>query len=813
MATINEKMTAIADAVRTKTGKTAKLTLDTMASDLNSIANRTSSDLTASGATVTVPAGNYKSQATKSVATVTRASTSISTSVDDTNDKITLTASNNQGTGYVTGSNQTATKTITLTASGATVTASDGSKSISKSVATATQATPSVSIDNSGLITATATQTAGYVSAGTKSGTKQLTVQAAKTVTPSTSEQTAVASGVYTTGAVKVAAIPTVTRANTTISVSADDTNDKLTITASNNQGTGYVTGANKTASTTISLTASGATVTASDGTNSVSKSVSTATRADTTISVSADDTNDKLTITASNNQGTGYVTGANKTATKTITLTASGSSVTASDGTNKVSKSVATATQATPSISINSSGKITASATQTAGYVSAGTKSGTKQLTTQAAKTVTPSTSEQTAVASGVYTTGAVKVAAIPSKYKDTSDANASAGLIVSGYTAYNSGGKITGTMPDRNIVGQNGVVGMSEQYPLAASNPTIEYLQYSVNTDGVGRICVRPPRGYYGGDDGGYSTSYVSVPAASFGTATPSQVLSGYSFTSASGLKKVGTLDITASALNFKVVGGTSAPSNPTENTIWINTNVTISKWSFFKTKPTWTMSDGWVYIVSEISTNNVATSFDAVVQNEMWVNPISAWQYVNGAWVQKDMQIYKNGAWIPYTVFLYKSGDQCSSTTGGWAGDNATDNGIYNVIDLRPYYLNGGYAGDSNGALRLSAAMKSGYGGYGAVSMATKNKIDLTNVNSIIVSATVYSSNSFTKVGVTSNDSIWNSSGYWDCAAYTNLVNGTTTLDVSSLSGSYHVVFGSHTGDDGASTSFAISEVVMK
>jgi hypothetical protein len=40
--------------------------------------------------------------------------------------------------------------------------------------------------------------------------------------------------------------------------------------------------------------------------------------------------------------------------------------------------------------------------------------------LTTQAAKTVTPSTSSQTAVAKNVYTTGAVTVAAIPSKYED---------------------------------------------------------------------------------------------------------------------------------------------------------------------------------------------------------------------------------------------------------------------------------------------------------------------------------------------------------------------------------------------------------
>lgn len=69
----------------------------------------------------------------------------------------------------------------------------------------AEQATPSVSVDSSGKITATATQEAGYVAAGTKTGTEQLTAQAAKTVTPSTSAQTAVAAGVYTTGAVVVA--------------------------------------------------------------------------------------------------------------------------------------------------------------------------------------------------------------------------------------------------------------------------------------------------------------------------------------------------------------------------------------------------------------------------------------------------------------------------------------------------------------------------------------------------------------------------------------------------------------------------------
>lgn len=108
---------------------------------------------------------------------------------------------------------------------------------------------------------------------------------------------------------------------------------------------------------------------------------------------------------------------------TKTASdLSVSGAKVSVPSGyyASNIEKSVSTVTQATPSVSINSSGLITASATQSAGYVSAGTKSGTKQLTTQAAKTITPSTSTQTAVAKNVYTTGAVTVAAIPSNYED---------------------------------------------------------------------------------------------------------------------------------------------------------------------------------------------------------------------------------------------------------------------------------------------------------------------------------------------------------------------------------------------------------
>lgn len=82
-------------------------------------------------------------------------------------------------------------------------------KKYSGTIPTKDVATPSISVSSDGLITAKNIQPAGYTSGATKTATQQLTVQATKTVTPTTAEQTAVDSGVYTTGAVKVGAIQT----------------------------------------------------------------------------------------------------------------------------------------------------------------------------------------------------------------------------------------------------------------------------------------------------------------------------------------------------------------------------------------------------------------------------------------------------------------------------------------------------------------------------------------------------------------------------------------------------------------------------
>ena len=162
--------------------------------------------------------------------------------------------------------------------------------------ATTVTATPSISISNSGLITATASATksvtpsvsAGWVASGTSgtitvsgSNTSQLTTQAAKTVTPTEAEQTAVASGRYTTGVVKVGAI-----------------------------SSSYV-GSGITRRTSTDLTVSGATVTAPSGyyASSASKSVASGT-AGTPTATKGTVSNHAVSVTPSVTNTAGYISG-----------------------------------------------------------------------------------------------------------------------------------------------------------------------------------------------------------------------------------------------------------------------------------------------------------------------------------------------------------------------------------------------------------------------------------------------------------------------------------------------------------------------
>ena len=159
---------------------------------------------------------------------------------------------------------------------------------------------------------------------------------------------------------------------------------------------------------------------------------------------------------------------------------------------------------QATPSLTLNAAtGVVTAEATQAAGLVAAGTKKATMQLTTQAAKTVTPSAAQQTAVASGKYTTGNVVVAAVPTEAKTVElsmpsgnqTVSPSSGKFLSAVTV-----KKPATMLPENIkkgVNIGGVVGTlesgggstSETWVLNKAAKFSTTMQYAVNFNSNGK------------------------------------------------------------------------------------------------------------------------------------------------------------------------------------------------------------------------------------------------------------------------------------------------------------------------------------
>lgn len=130
-----------------------------------------------------------------------------------------------------------------------------------------------------------------------------------------------------------------------------------------------------------------------------------------------------------------------------------------------------ATSITANPIINVNTStGLITATTsaseniipTISTGYISSGTAgavtvsgSDTEQLATATGTTITPTTSEQIAVAANIYTLGQIKVGAIPAQYITTTDADAIDTDIILNKTAYVNGSKVTGAMPSNGATG----------------------------------------------------------------------------------------------------------------------------------------------------------------------------------------------------------------------------------------------------------------------------------------------------------------------------------------------------------------------
>lgn len=112
---------------------------------------------------------------------------------------------------------------------------------------------------------------------------------------------------------------------------------------------------------------------------------------------------------------------------------------------------------------------------------------------------------------------------------------------------------------------------------------------------------------------------------------------------------------------SLNFKVVKNPQ-PTNPSQNTIWVNTDQKITGWYFQPTQPE-NMAEGEVWF--SVDTYS-PVAFNALKKNSIQICPISAKQYVSGMLVNKTANIYQGGKWVELVadILIYENGTQYKS-----------------------------------------------------------------------------------------------------------------------------------------------------
>ena len=98
----------------------------------------------------------------------------------------------------------------------------------------------------------------------------------------------------------------------------------------------------------------------------------------------------------------------------------------------------------------------------------------------------------------------------------------------------------------------------------------------------------------------------------------------------------------------LNFRVIGSLVQPAAPKENTIWVNTDTTITSWVFAPEAPT--NPEGGMIFFKTDKTSPVG--FNALRKNEIAVLPTSAQQYIGGQWKNMEAHAYIGGTWVQFS-----------------------------------------------------------------------------------------------------------------------------------------------------------------
>lgn len=243
----------------------------------------------------------------------------------------------------------------------------------------------------------------------------------------------------------------------------------------------------------------------------------------------------------------------------------------------------------------------------------------------------------------------------------------------------------------------------------------------------------------------------------------------------------------------LNFKLITAASVdalPDSAAENTIAVIPDTAINGYAFSATEPG-SPTPGMLWIKIGASST---VPFNALKKNNVMVYPLTAQQYIGGAWVSREAYTYQGGKWVEWwDGELYDSGNLYESVTGGWE-----------TVPLV-------YSSDDGGAPTITYNDDSLYivgGTSGAAILA--NKIDLTEYSTLNFEGVMYAAaNPSIRVQLC----IWSDLG----AKYNDNVvasaKGTTdtgqTLDISGLSGEYVIGFYLY----GTSTTVTVKKMKME
>lgn len=247
----------------------------------------------------------------------------------------------------------------------------------------------------------------------------------------------------------------------------------------------------------------------------------------------------------------------------------------------------------------------------------------------------------------------------------------------------------------------------------------------------------------------------------------------------------------------LNFKIVGGTVQPSNPSMNTIWVNTPNEITSWTFAPSTPS-DPSEGMLWL--SIKTSG-SYSINVLKKNAIVFYLGACKQYTSGSWNTVQAYIYQGGWDFFGSLYLYDNGKNVDYTFACTGAMKHSNSGYTSNDCLQ----NGASVKDESGMLTFINGSRA----YSFIEAFTTEKIDCSQYDTITIKGTLTGASKtdscmlrfLTDIGILSSDN-----NAFTHALSTGIID--TALDISSVSSSCYIGFTFYN----EATTFKITEIYL-